>query len=159
MKVNYRRIKYAILILLLLAVTTVSGIYAYTSYEIATVENNVVSGAVNIELKEYVKKSNGQEVEIETLDEHVIPNENVPFSVKIFNKGIKAYLRIKYEYVNATFNINDINMDVTNWVKKGEYYYFKNILNEGKNFYLMVKQGQLRAKKLIKYYKNNITNH
>ena len=131
MRVNHKRIKYAILILILLVVTTISGIYAYTSYEIATVENNVVSGAVNIELKEYIEDSNGQQVEVDTVDEHVLPSENIPFTVRINNKGIKAYLRIKYEYINAIFNINDINMDDTNWVKKGDYYYYKNVLNEG----------------------------
>ncbi len=125
-----KRIKYAALILILLAATVVSGIYAYTSYEIATVENNVVSGAVNIELKEYVKDSNGQQVEVDSVNEHVIPNENIPFTVRVYNKGIKAYLRIKYEYVNATFNISDINMNSTDWVKKGDYYYFKSILDE-----------------------------
>ena len=131
-----RKIKYAVLILTLLIATIISGIYAYTSYEIATVENNLISSAVNIELKEYVKDLNNQEIEIDSLNEHVLPNENIPFIVKVDNKGIKAYLRVKYEYVNATFNINDINMDETNWVKKGDYYYYKNILNESENIVL-----------------------
>lgn len=130
MKLNGKRIKYLIFVLILLAITTVSGIYAYTSYEIATVENSVVSGAVNIELKEYIEDSSGNVTEIESLNEHVIPNENLPFTVKVYNKGIKAYLRIKYEYVNANFNIDDINMDVTDWIKKGDYYYYKRVLNE-----------------------------
>lgn len=125
-----KKIKYAILIIVFLILTVISGIYAYTSYEIATIDNDIVSGAVNIEIKEYIKESNGKETEIDSLNEHVLPSESLPFIVKVYNKGIKAYLRIKYEYENAEFNENDINMDTTNWVKKGDYYYYKNILDE-----------------------------
>ena len=125
-----KKIKYAILIIVLLITTTISGIYAYTSYEVAAVENDIVSGAVNIELKEYVDDSSGATIEVDSLDERVHPNENIPLMVKVYNKGIKAYLRVKYEYDSSTFDINDINMDTTDWVKKGAYYYYKNILNE-----------------------------
>ncbi len=125
-----KKIKYIILIIFLLILSTVSGIYAYQSYEIAIVENNIVSGAVNIELKEYLKDKNDIEVEIDSLNKKVLPSESIPFIVKVYNRGISSYLRIKYEYNNGTFYDSDINMDETNWVKKGDYYYYKNILEE-----------------------------
>lgn len=125
-----KKIKYIILIILLSMITAISGIYAFQSYEIAIVENNIVSGAVNIELKEYIKDSNNNEIEIDSLNKKVLPSESIPFIVKVYNKGISSYLRVKYEYENASFSDGDINIDDTNWVKKGEYYYYKKILNE-----------------------------
>jgi hypothetical protein len=125
-----KKIKYIILIVLLSMITAISGIYAFQSYEIAIVENNIVSGAVNIELKEYIKDSNNNEIEIDSLNKKVLPSESIPFIVKVYNKGISSYLRVKYEYENASFSDGDINIDDTNWIKKGEYYYYKNVLDE-----------------------------
>lgn len=125
-----KKVKYLILIVVFLILSIISGIYAYESYEIAIVENNIVSGAVNIEIREYIEDSDGQEVEINSLNKKVKPKENIPFIVRVYNKGIRSYLRIKYEYENATFYENDINIDDNDWVKKGEYYYYKKILDE-----------------------------
>ncbi len=145
--------KNKLLIIALIIVMIISGTFAYTSYEVATVENDVVSGAVNIDLLEYVEK-NGEFEEVDAISQNVIPEEEIPLQVKVHNKGIKSYVRVKYEYDNIEFSSSDINIS-DNWSKKGDYYYYDKVVNEDE--YIELFNGYTIPKEILGDYKFIIT--
>lgn len=115
----------------------ISGIYAFTNSSILKYKNDINTGAIKIELKEYTIKD-GQESIYTDSETTVLPGQIISLIPKITNLGDSSYVRAKLNYTSedeGLIQITDENisgMD-SNWVKKGGYWYYKNIVNSGDN--------------------------
>ena len=115
----------------------ISGIFAFTNTSIFSIKDEVNTGAINIELKEYTLKD-GQELIYTDSETTVLPGQIISLIPRITNLGDSSYVRAKLTYTseqNSLIQISDDNVDGINedWVKKGEYWYYKNIVNSGEN--------------------------
>lgn len=115
----------------------ISGIYAFTNSQILTVKNEVNTGAINIELKEY-SVQNGQELIYTDSETMVLPGQIISLIPRISNKGDSSYVRAKLLYTSeddSMIQITDNNVEGMgeNWVKKGNYWYYKNVVNSGES--------------------------
>lgn len=118
-----------------LAILGFSGAYASFSDSV-TVKNRVVTGDVNISLKEYQKK-NGKETEYKNPVE-ILPGDFVSKIPRIKNMGMPCWIRTKLYFQNSSAEeeglkeeyIQGISKD---WKKIGEYYYYTKILGSGKS--------------------------
>ncbi len=110
-------------------ITCISGIYAFTNIAIASIENGLSTDAVNIELTEY-----GIDNEIYSKDpKDVSPGDTIELKPVVSNLGIPAYIRTKITYTDNYDQVDGLNDDIINgmssdWVKKGDYYYYRNIV-------------------------------
>ena len=115
-----------LLIISLIAIVLVGGILAYFT-DIETATNNIKTGFVDIDLKEY-KDTNDTTWEDVT---GVLPGSDVTKIAKISKKEESAncYIRAKIEYsgdVAASANITDaiLDIDTTKWTKASDGYYY-----------------------------------
>lgn len=107
-----------------------AGAYAYYS-DIAAVTNHITLGDVNIVLREYTIR-NGKETAYEN-PVQILPGDSVSKIPKITNYGEPCWIRARITYENnrgdlegfSDGNISGISSD---WVKRGEYYYYTRIL-------------------------------
>lgn len=111
----------------------ISGIYAFSNTSILSIKNDINTGAVNIELQEYTI-SNGKEVVYDEGEEQsVVPGQVISLIPRVTNSGDSSYIRTKIKYEaedNLTKSVAESNIDNSsgNWVKRGEYWYYKNAL-------------------------------
>lgn len=115
----------------------ISGIYAFTNTPILKVKNEVNTGAISIELKEYTIVD-GQELIYNDTETTVLPGQIISLIPRVTNVGDSSYIRAKLSYTsedNSLIQISDDNVDgmSENWIKKGEYWYYKNTVNSGEN--------------------------
>ena len=115
-----------LLIISLIAIVLVGGILAYFT-DIEVVPNNIKTGYVDIDLKEY-KDTNDNDWEDVT---GVLPGSDVTKIAKISKKEGSAdcYIRAKIEYsgdVAASTDITDsiLDIDTTKWTKATDGYYY-----------------------------------
>lgn len=113
----------------------ISGIYAFTNTSILGIKDELNTGAINIELQEYTIKE-GQELIYSNNETTVLPGQIISLIPRINNVGDSSYVRAKLTYTsedNSLIQISDDNVDgmSNDWVKKGEYWYYKNIVNSG----------------------------
>ena len=115
----------------------ISGIYAFTNLSIVSVENEMNTGAVNIELKEYTINQDEKEVLYDEYAQSVLPGEVISLIPRITNLGEECYIRAKVSYTNADNKLvsadNNIKQESDNWIKCGEYWYYKLVVNSGEN--------------------------
>lgn len=116
----------------------ISGIYAFTNMSIVSVENELNTGAINIELKEYTMAENGKEVLYNPNIKDVLPGEKVSFIPRISNLGGDCYVRAKVTYTDINNNNtkeadNNIEIEKKNWIKCGDYWYYKLVVKSGEN--------------------------
>ena len=110
-------------------ITCISGIYAITTIATASIENGLSTDAVNIELTEY-----GIDNEIYSEDpKNVAPGDTIALRPEVSNLGIPAYIRAKITYTDNYDQVDGLSDDIINgmssdWIKKGDYYYYKNIV-------------------------------
>lgn len=107
-----------------------SWIFAYEN-NATSVDGNFSTKAVNIEVKQ-LENNNG--VISEFTNKPIINIDNdISMIPRITNLGIDCYVRAKIEfYISNSLN-DDYVIDIdSNWIKQGEYYYYKNILETGK---------------------------
>lgn len=111
------------------------GAGAYASFvDSVAVDNHISMGLVDIDLSEYEKDINGNTV-IYTNDKTVVPGENISKIPRITNKGENCYIRAKITYDGAStelegFSDNDISGISDDWIKIGDYYYYKKVLEK-----------------------------
>ena len=130
---DYKRIimrldrKIFVLGLFFFIVMTISGIYSLSN-TIDGIENPLSIAYVDIELTTDIG------------DSMVLPGELISLNPKVKNIGINCYLRFKIEYfVNDTKkNYEDlsITVDSNDWVKKGDYFYYKEVFKRNNNVLL-----------------------
>lgn len=115
----------------------ISGIYAFTNISISTIENDINTGAVNIELKQYTTNNNGKEVMYNENEKTVLPGEVISIIPRVSNLGDSCYIRAKFSYTNinnTTIAIDkNVEMSNSNWIKCDDYWYYKLIVNPGEN--------------------------
>ena len=75
----------------------ISGIYAFTNTSTSTVKNDLNTGAVNIQLKEY-SINNNVEQEYTEDPKTVMPGEVVSLIPRVLNLGESCYVRAKISY-------------------------------------------------------------
>lgn len=120
---------------ILLIFLGISGAYAVFSDSV-TVKNHIVTGDINISLKEYQKK-NGKEIFYRNPIE-VLPGDFISKIPRITNQGMPCWIRTKISFQNnlemkdgfGEKNIEGISRD---WKKKGEYYYYTKPLKKGES--------------------------
>ena len=127
MIITYRKLMVSLIVLGL--ITCISGIYALTSIATASIENGLSTDAVNVELTEY--GVNNKLYSTEPKD--VSPGDTIDLRPEVSNLGIPAYIRVKITYTDNYDQVDGLNDDIINgmssdWIKKGDYYYYKNIV-------------------------------
>jgi len=130
---DYKRIfmhldrKIFVLGLFFFIVMTISGIYSLSN-TIDSIENPLSIAYVDIELTTDVE------------DSMVMPGDLIPLNPKVNNLGIDCYLRFKIEYFidNNKKDYNELSIEVgtDDWVKIGDYYYYKNVFKRNNNVLL-----------------------
>ncbi len=115
----------------------ISGIYAFTNTQILNVKNEINTGAIKIELKEFTIK-NGQELAYTDSETQVLPGQIISLIPRVSNIGDSSYVRAKLLYTSeddSMIQISDDNVEgmEESWVKKGDYWYYKNIVNPGES--------------------------
>lgn len=112
----------------------ISGIYAFTNLSILSIKNEINTGAVKIELKEYTM-NNGTETLFEGNDsESVMPGQVISLIPRISNIGDSCYIRAKITYSREgteLVNVDRIDGMSGDWVNKEGYWYYKPILKSG----------------------------
>ncbi len=107
----------------------ISGIYAFTNTSTSTVKNDLNTGAVNIQLKEY-SINNNVEQEYNEDPKAVMPGEVVSLIPRVLNLGESCYVRAKISYKSNSGNLilSDENIEGMdpNWTKTGDYWYYSN---------------------------------
>lgn len=107
-----------------------SCIFAYEN-NATNVDGNFSTKAVNIEVKQ-LENNNGI---ISDFTNKPIINIDSDISMipRITNLGIDCYVRAKIDFSISNSLNDDYIIDIdSNWIKQGEYYYYKNILETGK---------------------------
>lgn len=108
-------------------VMTISGIYSLSN-TIDSIENPLSIAYVDIELT------------TDAEDSVVLPGDLIPLNPKVKNIGIDCYLRFKIEYyINDTkknYEELSITVDSNDWVKKGDYFYYKEVFKRNNNVLL-----------------------
>lgn len=118
-----------------LAILGFSGAYASFS-DFVTVKNRIVTGDVNISLKEYQKK-NGKETEYKG-SVIVLPGDFISKIPRITNKGLPCWIRTKITLQNSNIKEDGLKEEyihgiTKDWKKIGEYYYYTKILDMKKS--------------------------
>lgn len=92
-----------------------------------SVTNNFSTGVVDIELEEF-EIQNGEEIPYIN-NKEVLPGTEISKIPRVENMGNDCYIRVKLTFKDIT-ELDDSNLfGITeDWVKIGEYYYYKNIL-------------------------------
>lgn len=122
---------------LLFIIMSISGIYSLKE-EINEAESGLSTSAVDISLKEY--NQNNEEYLENNIQ--VMPGDEIRLIPRINNLGIDCYIRTKITYTldQETFDIeNYIEGNYKSWIKNGDYYYYKPILEKGKTIDLFNK--------------------
>ena len=113
----------------------ISGIYAITNNDIFSSENVLTTGSINIELNEYMIENNNNEKAYDNYDRTVFPGNTVSLIPKVENLGASCYIRAKVTFKadnDLIENNNNYLFDITdNWIKRGNYYYYKDIVDIG----------------------------
>lgn len=110
----------------------VTFVYAYFEDTIS-VTNHIAVGDVNIGIKEYEIK-NGREVLYEN-NRMVFPGDVISKIPRIKNYANECWVRVKMVYADNLERVDGINEKhiigmSEDWLLRGEYYYYKNILKE-----------------------------
>lgn len=114
----------------------ISGIYAFTNLSVLNITNEVNTGAVKISLNEYTV-NNGNESLYEENEGIVFPGQIISLIPRISNIGDSSYIRAKIGYLSDSeaIELSDSNIEgmTGDWIKKGDYWYYKNVVNSGEN--------------------------
>ena len=107
-------------------VMTISGIYSLSN-TVDSIDNTLSTAYVDIDL-----------VATEG-DYFVMPGDTVSLNPKVNNIGVDCYVRFKMTYLvnGVESNNNDLSIMInSDWVKRGEYYYYRNVLKRNENVLL-----------------------
>ncbi|MBR3672905.1 MAG: hypothetical protein IKN65_01225 [Clostridia bacterium] len=113
----------------------ISGIYAFTNLSILSIKNEINTGAVKIELQEYTVSNGTETLYDESDSEKVMPGQVISLIPRVSNIGDPCYIRAKVSYSkedSELVNVDRIDNVSDDWIKKGEYWYYKPILQSGK---------------------------
>lgn len=113
----------------------ISGIYAFTNLSILSIKNEINTGAVKIELQEYTVSNGTETLYDESDSEKVMPGQVISLIPRVSNIGDPCYIRAKVSYSkedSELVNVDKIDNVSDDWIKKGEYWYYKPILQSGK---------------------------
>ena len=113
----------------------ISGIYAFTNLSILSIKNEINTGAVKIELQEYTVSNGTETLYDESDSEKVMPGQVISLIPRVSNIGDPCYIRAKVSYSkedSELVNVDKIDNVSDDWIKKGEYWYYKPILPSGK---------------------------
>lgn len=127
-----RKIKMLILSFSLASILMGNVTYAGFTDHISVV-NEIWTGDVNISLKEYALLD-GKEIRYED-PECVQPGDRISKIPRIMNLAEPCWIRAKVEYINKNDELEGLSEKnlvglSKKWVKRGEYYYYTEVLNE-----------------------------
>lgn len=110
-----------------------SGTYGYFS-DVISVTNRISTGDVDISLAEY-ELLNGQEV-LYVNPKTVLPGETVSKIPRITNHAHPCWIRTEITCESDQAELQGLSSDdilgiSEKWVKKGDYYYYKDVLDRG----------------------------
>lgn len=127
-----RRWKRVAAVLSLAAVISISGTYAYFS-DTLTVTNHIVTGDIDISLKEYELTKNG-EIPYRN-SKKVMPGDVVSKIPRIINAAQPCWVRVRVFCSDDGEDMEGLSCKEMkgiskDWVKRGEYYYYTKILEK-----------------------------
>ena len=127
------RVVLALSLFLALYITLCS--YAATN----PINGSIITSGVRIELNKYTLNASNNRVTATDIS-NLQPNEVVNYIVNVSNKKAPAYVRIRIDY-DSSFPVDDsLIMDIQpNWVKRGNYYYYKQPLGTNESVDLFTK--------------------
>ena len=122
-------------VILAAALLGTTGAYAYFS-DTLTVNNRIVAGDINIGLAEYVKKG-GTEVAYSN-PETVLPGAMISKIPRITNYAMPCWVRVRITFENDREGQKGLDETMLSgfsgdWIKRGEYYYCREILNRNES--------------------------
>jgi len=107
-------------------VMTISGIYSLSN-TVDSIDNTLSTAYVDIELN------------TNSTESIVLPGETISLDPKLTNIGIDCYTRFKiiYKIDDIDRDYNDLSINInSDWIKRGEYYYYKTVLKRNENVLL-----------------------
>lgn len=115
----------------IIAMLSVGGTWAYFSDSVSVI-NHIQMGDINISLREYEMNQEGEEIPYKD-DKMIVPGQTVSKIPRITNIAEPCYIRLLLTYNNdngdleglSDKNVKGISSD---WVKRGEYYYYTKVL-------------------------------
>lgn len=118
--------------LLLTGVLSAAAVYASFSDRLNVV-NHIAVGDVNISISEYARKGKG-EVKYSQPSE-VLPGQSISKIPRIKNEALPCWIRARITYTGADGALEGLKDDniggiASEWVKRGEYYYYTKVLKK-----------------------------
>lgn len=118
--------------LLLTGVLSTAAVYASFSDRLNVV-NHIAVGDVNISISEYARKGKG-EVKYSQPSE-VLPGQSISKIPRIKNEALPCWIRARITYTGADGALEGLKDDniggiASEWVKRGEYYYYTKVLKK-----------------------------
>lgn len=137
-KSNSIKLMLAVIIILSTFFTVISGIYAYKTTRLNSVESNLKFGKVDFGVELYEITKEKLEESLNNTENKVLPGSTKIFSLKIINKAEPCYIRIKIKQddYNSKEIISKVLPNEDFFKKEDGFYYLKEQLkfNESKNF-------------------------
>ena len=114
----------------------VAGVLYGASYQKLSVVSHIMVGDVNISLKEYEKQGNKEILYRNART--VLPGTEVSKIPRIINQAMPCWIRARVFFENDKKNVeglSDENLEgiTEKWVKRGDYYYYTQVLKEGES--------------------------
>lgn len=118
--------------ILLTGVLSAAAVYASFSDRLNVV-NHIAVGDVNISISEYARKGKG-EVKYSQPSE-VLPGQSISKIPRIKNEALPCWIRARITYTGADGALEGLKDDniggiASEWVKRGEYYYYTKVLKK-----------------------------
>lgn len=156
---NLINLTLAVIIILSTLFTVISGIYAYKTTNLNSVESNLKFGKVDINIEQYEITEKRIEEKLNKVENKLLPGNTKTFSLKIINKAEPCYVRVKIkeDYYNPDEITTKVQFDEDFLKKDDGFYYLKEPLQLGKskNFTYKVEVSH-NLDNLSKNKKNNI---
>lgn len=129
-----KKLKYCISAALIFALLATGAIYAASMYRLSYVER-FETGKVDISIQEISALKEGEDPEKQPLAE---ANKDLSYVPRIVNRAADCYVRAKVEINMDGDCVQPLTLEniyglSSDWVSRGDYFYYTGILGEGEN--------------------------
>lgn len=127
-----KSIKRQVLQLIFCWIVFVGSAFAAAQSAVTSVVNELDTGVIDISLKEYMLDENGKEVAWKD-QTAIMPGDFISKIPKITNKAMDCWVRAKVKLTSKSQYADSLSLDniegiSDDWVKIGNYFYYKNVL-------------------------------
>ncbi|MGN0465162.1 MAG: hypothetical protein ACI4F9_02275 [Lachnospiraceae bacterium] len=159
MEYRKNKIKKQIIILIFCWIIFVFSAFAAAQSAVTSVVNELQTGIIDISLEEYMIDESGVEVAWED-QEYIMPGDSISKIPKITNRAMDCWVRAKVKISSElqrvdSLSLNHIEGITDDWIKIGEYFYYKKIL-KSKETVVLFQSIKIPAQWLKEHEKNKI---